>query len=548
MVPLLSRMKKINIPWVLIFILFLGLWLRLIHLEHATFGYDQARDGYESIAIWTTDPIKITGPTSDIPGFTHGPLYFYMISPFYYFSPDSIIPLRIFSILYGLVSVVLVYVLAHRIMRNNTIALLSAFCMTVSFEAIQYSRWLSNPSYALPFIALFFYGLWIYVHRRDNGLPLMILMWGFMIHFQIFLLYFAIFIAAGIGYRFWHDRWKFYQPKPWHILPYLGALGLAAPFVAAQIKFGYTGIINLLDSFSHGVGNDPIIDEFLGGWANLHYNGGVTFFEGSTFAGLAMIIVILLVLAYMYVTRHQYRNPFLFFCLWFFSPIMIYPLEQNGSYFLHVGNIFPLVILVSTVLYMFWHMYSGIYKWIVIATSLLLLFAGNYHSVVTENKSGENLFSVQQNMDWSYHISTIDWIYEQAKGEPFAINTVTNPLFINTTWAYLFEHYGLPKYGYMPTWAGPSQVNRIGHEAPFGSMDDRNGDLLFLIVEPEEGISQDYLRAYREFEDMRSIQLVAQEHIGDNIIEKRQITEDKRFDIYEMIDIVKGFSIYPRPR
>ena len=82
----------------LIFILAIG--IRLIHLSDGlTFGYDQARDMFQALEIWTKDPIKVIGPQSDTPGLHHGSLYWYLISPVVYFSGGDVWVTRFLLIL-----------------------------------------------------------------------------------------------------------------------------------------------------------------------------------------------------------------------------------------------------------------------------------------------------------------------------------------------------------------------------------------------------------------------------------------------------------------
>lgn len=52
----------------ILLLMVIALAVRLIHFEHTTFGYDQARDGFMALEIFGKDPIKLIGPSTDIGG------------------------------------------------------------------------------------------------------------------------------------------------------------------------------------------------------------------------------------------------------------------------------------------------------------------------------------------------------------------------------------------------------------------------------------------------------------------------------------------------
>jgi hypothetical protein len=55
-------------------------------------------------------------------------------------------------------------------------------------------------------------------------------------------------------------------------------------------------------------------------------------------------------------------------------------------------------------------------------------------------------------------LQLIDYVYQQAQGQPFSLSTLTTPYGFNTTWSYLFNWYGQGRYGYQPVWYGPDQA------------------------------------------------------------------------------------------
>ena len=119
-----------------ILILF-GLSLRTLFFSHVTFGYDQARDAFQSISIIKYRDIKIMGPTTDIKGLFHGPLFWYIISPWYYLSGGDPRIARVPMILINLLNIPFIYYFVRKLFRNRIIAGISALFFTVSFETIE---------------------------------------------------------------------------------------------------------------------------------------------------------------------------------------------------------------------------------------------------------------------------------------------------------------------------------------------------------------------------------------------------------------------------
>jgi 4-amino-4-deoxy-L-arabinose transferase-like glycosyltransferase len=133
----------------LVLVVLLALVLRSIYFKNITFFYDQARDSLASMEIWQSDPVKILGPQTDFPGLHHGSLYWYLISPFYFLSGGNPFIVRGFFILLSLVNLYFVYDLTKMFFKRKEISFLAVFLYAISFEAIQYARWLSNPAPAL---------------------------------------------------------------------------------------------------------------------------------------------------------------------------------------------------------------------------------------------------------------------------------------------------------------------------------------------------------------------------------------------------------------
>ncbi len=516
----------------------IGLVLRLLYFDKLTFGYDQARDAFEALSIWRGDPIKVIGPTTDIRGLFHGPLYWYLISPFYHFSSGNPLLPRILMILINFINIFLIFFFAKKMFKNNFIALLSAFFFAVSYEAIQYSRWLSNPPPAIFAIALFFYGLWLVLSGVPLGLPLMIFAWSLSVNFQFFLVYQGIFLAFAFIYLYLKQKEKLIINIRKQYKYYLLSFLFFSPFILSEIKFklqGLRAIISVIDTKTNT--NAPITTKIIKFVNSLIQNISYNFTVHNLFLAKIILFIIIVWLIYSWINKYRFRKQFTFLFIWLMSPVIIYPLEKNNSYFLNIGITYPLVMMISLGLYEITEKFK-FFKHLIIFGCLIIVFLTNYYLLSLNGYKGDMLFSVQDRQLLRDEYAVINYTYQASGGKQFAINSVTNPLFINTTWSYLYNFYGKKKFGCMPTWLGYPQDGTFGSEIVYTDMKERRGNLLYLIIEPGPGMPENYVKAFQQYEDVRS-RLLETKKFGNLLVEKRILTNERNFSRDDLMMYVK---------
>lgn len=521
---------KKNGYYFLTLVVLIGLFLRFLYFNQLTFGYDQARDALESISIIKNKDIKIIGPTTDIKGLFHSPLFWYIVSPFYYLSNGSPIIARIPMLLINLLNVLFIYFLANKLFKDKLIAIISALLMAVSFEAIQYGRWLSNPPPALLTLAVFFYGLWLVLNSKKIGLPLMVAFWSLSVDFQFFLVYEVIFIFFALIYLLIKDKKILFQSIKQYWWLYCSPVIFFLFYILAEIKFKFQGLKSLLGFFTkhEQASSSPLLPKLVNFLNSLIRNiSNLVTVKDIMLAKIFLVLLITFIIFYV-IKKKQHYKTVIFLFIWLISPILIYPLEKNNSYFLNIGNLYPLILLVVFMIFELGEKLKKFKKFFLIVMVGVIVI-GNVFLVINENRKGEVLFSVQDQQTIIEAVDIIDYLYSKNKDpDGFAINTVTNPLLMNTTWAYLFHQYGHLRYSYMPHWLG-YPLDGFGQEIKFNEEQwNQVGKTLYLIIEPTPGIPEDYIEAYKRYEDTRS-KLIETKKFGNYTVEKRLLINNNHF-------------------
>ena len=140
--------------------------------------------------------------------------------------------------------------------------------------------------------------------------------------------------------------------------------------------------------------------------------------------------------------------------------------------------------------------------------------------ILKQNPKGSVIFAIQKDMLLEKQLKAVDYTYQDSNGEPFTINSLTSPLWINIVWDYLYKWYGLPKYGYLPEWHGRDQIGQLGELPETQKLTTR----YFLIIEPMAGIPLRYLDQTIS-EENSFTKLVSEESWGELRVQKRVLKE-----------------------
>jgi 4-amino-4-deoxy-L-arabinose transferase-like glycosyltransferase len=194
---LFQNLKKNKEYFLFSFILIIGLYLRFWNYEHTTaYGWDQARDAWKVRDI-LLGQIVLNGPRTGIGHFFLGPLWYYILVPFYAITHLDPIGALYANIVVNIFDFVAVFYVAQKIFNKNA-ALFAIFLLATSQYLIEIMKTSWNVSPVIGVSALIFYCIYQIVYKNIySWIPLLFFLTGmfFHLHFSFVFLPFIIFFS-----------------------------------------------------------------------------------------------------------------------------------------------------------------------------------------------------------------------------------------------------------------------------------------------------------------------------------------------------------------
>lgn len=476
--------KKRIFPYLLLAIIFLAsLFFRLWFVSdyHFNFFYDQSRDAINATKIANGD-LAIFGPsasgTQDT--FYHGVIWYYFLAPLYAISANPQIAINGLTIFLSL-SLLVVFFVSKKIFKNNYSALLTTFLMAFSSISVVNSTWLSNPSlvyFILPIFIYFSWKTWNKLTFINFSISCFLL--GLLVQIVFFGIYWGLLLIIIF---IWHLIKKSYN---WQKIIYTLIGGILAfclstsTMIVAQLLLIKRGILSLeiLEKFSSGTLNkDPIstLQNIFHLWGTIV---GRSLFPQYLAAGLVIVIILLI----YYKKIETNRKNFFILCL-SIPPIFMLFYFRNNLHFLGAYEFLIYLVITDLLTKNFKN------KKIIVFISCLFFISINTLMITKLRYSNLHYNNQQKNVSLKDQLALIDKTYELAEKQPFTFSSTTNPYGIDSTWHYLYNWYGREKYGFVPTYIGPSQQGFPHYKfIPENSEYRLLTPTHFTIYEPETGL------------------------------------------------------------
>ena len=485
----------------LLAVFILAILFRFLYFpDNIYFGFDQARDGFAVKEILAGD-IKLIGPPTTFEGLNHGSLYYYLYAPIYWVSGGDPTLVAGFLRVLNSLGVILIFLLSS-ILFNRYVGLISAALYAISFEQTQFALYFNHPSLAVISILLLFLGLALLIFsKKDFGLIIALLGLGLSIQFEFLLSY--LIIPTLIILLVFRKLMPTLRTKV-ILIGLVTLFCILSTFIIAEFKYGFRSVLGLTRLLFNG--SEKSLYQIVSMY--LFEMGQMIKFNLTGVIQLKLLVGLVLLISFMISLKSVAKKQTIFLGIWFFSVIIIYFISGGGDikseviqYHPNVGVSLSLIIFVSYLLFILWKKNKFLSLVLII-----LISAANFSLIQKINPSGSMPeINAQSFMLLSDEKKVIDYIYQNSQDKQFALKAISMPFYVNTTWSYLFEWYGVQKYGYLPIWNGKNALGFPGNLIVEDAQ-DKAPNLRYLIIEPIRGIPtyliNDYLREESYFSDI----------------------------------------------
>ena len=416
---------------------------------------DFARDAYTVREMVTDhDFLKLVGPRSEVYSFRYhtylvftGPLYYYFLAPWYAISDgDPNLPVTM-SILAHMTSMIPLGLLSYKLFKNKVAVLITLLLFALSYEQIEYSRWLLNPVFALPFLSWVYYFLWEVLKTKQKAFFLGLWI-GMAIQSEIFLGYWVVAVILVFVVT--------KQPLKQWINLVLGGITGVLPLLISEIKFGFRMTDSLLFDFlllpmyTQDRSVVTILNQWSEHWGLVARN--TIFGTSIQISGISLLLLIILAVI-IYLKNKKERNQLHFIFVILFAPAIIFITNFVNKAYVDLGVGFSFIFLSTYVLNYFWKRQKSIVVTFILFTciSQILLLIKN---VEARTPYDGYSFLPTENILFIDKLEIAETIYSETKSDQFTISIMDPPYGFPAMWGSVFEQYSKNNNSQMPTWYG----------------------------------------------------------------------------------------------
>ena len=440
------ELRSHPVIYLLLFIVFsAGVWFRVAHLDvRLGFYYDQGRDALEVQKI-LHGHLTLIGPTTGIDGLFHGPLYYYFLTPLYFLTGGNPAHVAVVMGFFNSLAIFAIFAVAALCM-NRIAGLVAAFLFAFSFETVTFSRWFSNPSPQMIFSILGILALWLLTQKKSWGLPLLAFAIAFGFQFEAVSL--ITFIPAALVVLLWQRKaLAQFLKKRDLVASLVFALFGIGPYLLFELRHQFLMTRALVRLLFHESGFGLSLWQVAAQRGSFYLDVYNNLLLRNREQTLLLLIILSTVIVFLWV-RDRLSSAWKVLIVWTLSPLIVLLFYQGNNGYVwgyYLSPTLPAVILLlSGLAGLLWKSAGG--KVVVL---LFLVIFTRVHQPILAVYTGPLAEYGPETILFGNQLRAIDWIYQDAGGEPFNVDVYVPPV-VPYAYDYLIPWRGQKQYQTQP--------------------------------------------------------------------------------------------------
>lgn len=482
-------------------ILILAFFVRVYRIgDLLGFYYDQGRDALVIWKLWHVGKPFLIGPITGLKGIYLGPLYYYLIAPFYLIGGGNPVYPATFLVFLSTLAVLMIYLLG-RDMHGRGAGIFAATIAAFSYYIVKTSRWFSNPSPILLFSLLLLYSMWRIIKSKSSSKSSSTSTGT--IRFPSLLginkWWIAVALLLGVSLQFESASAVFYIPvvvifalwqkkKLPNLKTQLFSIGIFLVTLVPQIIFNFRHDNILLNNFSKLFLQEKAFRPFTEYIFEERIKFFWSVFSTKLYPGKEMYasIFVTFSLAALYVKKRFLKNGLLqLFLIFMVTPMIFYIFFQGNfgniyDYYM-AGYYLPFILLFAIGLAEFQKSYFGKIVTIIFFITFLQINGIVIRNVLTDSMNGPT------DVKLTSQLKAVNWVLEDAQGRIFNVDTYVPPV-IPYAYDYLFLWQTTKKCGVSQ--CGMKQNVRVSLLYTLYEQDPPSPERLEAWLKRQEGIGR----------------------------------------------------------
>lgn len=424
-----------------------ALFVRVYRAEELMrFYYDQGRDALVIWRLWHEGDPFLVGPVTGLSGIFLGPLYYYLIAPFYLIGGGNPVYPAYFLAFLSVCALFIIYYLGKR-MHSRAAGIIAAAVGGFSYYLVLAGRWLANPTPILFTSVVLLWSMWEIISGKSK--------WWWIVIAATVGASLQLEAASAVFYLpvvFVFGLWTLYREGfgkgkksalDWRVV--LTSFGIFLLSLTPQVAFNFVNDNILFDNFRKAILQERSFSAPPGDFLlqRLDFLWGV--FSSKLYPGwrtYSKLFTLLSVLALLSTKSMKKKKVLPLFLIFLGIPLMGYLTFQGNfgnfyDYYL-TGYYLPMVLLFSLGLGVVWKKKAGKIAVAFFLVSFFMLNGQLVKNYLTAGVDGPTHISLGN------ELQAVDFVFEDAEEEgvnSFNVDVYVPPV-IPHSYDYLFLWQG----------------------------------------------------------------------------------------------------------